>query len=102
MALHIGQYGVAPKTFTYRTVLGRAQDVKLRRPQDVIFQRPTDVGRRRPQYVGSGNPLVLQRGPYGDIHRKSFGTLSGCPFDVIVLSGHSFELLLVYLLKSNS
>ena len=94
MALHIGQDGVVPKTFTYRTVLGR--------PQDVIFQSPMDVGRRRPQYVGSGHPLMLQRGPYGDVHRKSFGTSSGCPYDVIVMSGHSFELLLVYLLKSNS
>ena len=61
------------------------------RPQDVIFQRPKEVGRGRPQHVGRGHLfLVLQRSPYGYVHRTSFGTSLGRPQDVILLSGNLY------------
>ena len=44
-------------------------------PWDVIFQCKKDAGRGRPQDVGMEYPLVLHKGPYGDVHRASFGDI---------------------------
>ena len=65
-----------PHGVTYRAVWKGLQDVTLVRPQDAIFTLSKDVV--------SGLPLVLRRGPYGDVHRTSFG-------DVLrTFSGHKF------------
>ena len=45
-----------------------------------MFQRSKVIGRVRLQDVGRGRPLPLYRGPYGDVHRRSFGTSSGRNF----------------------
>ena len=45
--------------------IGRAQDITLGHIYNAIFQRPTNVGR--------GRPLALHGGPYGEVHRTSFG-----------------------------
>ena len=74
--------------------MGRPQDVILGRPQDVIFGRPQDVGRERPQEVDMGHLLALHIGPYGDVHRTSFGTSSGRPRDVILPSGQNLPELI--------
>ena len=58
---------------TCRKVWGRLKDVTLGRPQDVMFQCPKVDGRRRPQDVGKGRLLALNRLPYSDIYRTSFG-----------------------------
>ena len=70
----------------------------LGRPQDVIFQRPKDVVRGRPQDVERRCPLALQRGPYEDVHRMSFGgvlrTSSGRNFTECERSKIKHDILL--------
>ena len=40
-----------------------------------MFQHPEDVVRGRPQDVGRERLLALRGGPYGDVHRTSFGNV---------------------------
>ena len=65
---------------TCRTIWERPLEITFGSLQDIVFQRPEDVGTECPQDVGRGVPLVLDRGPYGDVHRRCF-------LDVIFSSG---------------